>query len=134
MPTIMNKLLKIDFLITIITVFYIIAMALWISRIFTSHMSLAAVVSLVLSIIIGWLIYYGTKDLTMAISIALSTLPVSFVFALFTDRVLESFWRTSIFHTESDMLDLMDITIGAIAGAVVLTAVCYTINKNWEKR
>lgn len=131
----MSKLitqLKNDPFVFVIVLFYALAMTLWISHIFTSHMILAAVVSLVLSIIIGGLVYYATDDSKMAISIALSALPVSFIFALITDRVLEAIWRTSIFHTESDMLDLMDITLGALVGVVMMFVISYAINKIWE--
>ena len=132
----MSKLitqLKKDPFIFVIVLFYALAMTLWISHIFTSHMILAAVVSLMLSIIIGGLVYYATDDSKMAIPIALSALPVSFIFALITDRVLEAIWRTSIFHTESDMLDLVDITLGAIVGVVMTFVISYAINKIWEK-
>ena len=131
----MSKLitqLKKDPFLFVIVLFYALAMTLWISHIFTSHMILAAVVSLVLSIIIGGLVYNATDDSKMAISIALSALPVSFIFALITDRVLEAIWRTSIFHTESDMLDLMDITLGALVGVVMMFVISYAINKIWE--
>ena len=115
----------------VIVLFYALAMTLWISHIFTSHMILAAVVSFLLSIIIGSLVYYATDDFKMAIPIALSALPGSFIFALITDRVLEAIWRISIFHTESDMLDLMDITLGAIVGVAMMFVISYTINKTW---
>ena len=131
----MSKLitqLKKDPFLFVIVLFYALAMTLWISHIFTSHMILAAVVSLVLSIIIGGLVYNATDDSKMAIPIALSALPVSFIFALITDRVLEAIWRTSIFHTESDMLDLMDITLGSIVGIVMMFVISYTINKAWD--
>ena len=131
----MSKLitqLKNDPFLFVIVLFYALAMTLWISHIFTSHMILAAVVSFVLSILIGGLVYYATNDFKMAIPIALSALPVSFIFALFTDRVLEAIWRTSIFHTESDMLDLMDITLGAIVGIIMMFVISYTINKAWD--